>query len=340
MAAPLVSVIVPAYKAAPFLAQLAGSLQAQTFRDFEVLVHDDGSGDDTAKVVAPFLSDVRFRFSQWSRNRGVAAATAELLSRARGELWCHPGADDVLKPDFIERRVAAMENHPNAVIVHGPGEVIDEHGRPASPLPLPTAIPEVLNAERGLRILLQHNIINTPSVLVRTSATRLVLSRFNENWQYAQDWFLWILHLGLGGSLVWDRAMLHQYRVHSQSLTHHPGRAAIREAEVRLVPMAALSAAAHLSVSASECWAQFRDSLYAMWLRRAWKLRRQNLLDENWMRIATKAFYGQALDRSLTSELMRHICSILSVTVAERRARRRTRFPVSGLAAVEDPIFQ
>jgi glycosyltransferase involved in cell wall biosynthesis len=86
-ASPLVSILVPAYNAATYLPQLCRSLQAQTFRDFEVLIFDDGSTDNTAEVFSPFAQDPRFQLAGWKQNRGgrrMAARFSGTAARVAG----------------------------------------------------------------------------------------------------------------------------------------------------------------------------------------------------------------------------------------------------------------
>src|SRR5262245_9946572 len=198
---PLVSIIVPSFNAAPFLGPLCRSLQAQTFGDFEVLIGDDASTDATRESVAVFLKDDRFRYWRWERNRGVTRSTLFLLGMAKGEFWGYPGADDLYEPRFLEERVAFLQAHPSVGIVHGFPKLIDQAGaaievtRENSPMWfLPWPEKEVLPADQALALLLQHNIINTPSVLIRMAATRSVLAWMNPEWRYAQDWAFWMLH--------------------------------------------------------------------------------------------------------------------------------------------------
>ena len=69
--APLVSILVPAYNAARYLPGLCQSIQAQTYPHYEVIIGNDGSNDDTASVLAPFLQDNRFQLLRWQPNRGL-----------------------------------------------------------------------------------------------------------------------------------------------------------------------------------------------------------------------------------------------------------------------------
>ena len=338
---PLVSILIPAYNAAPYLRELCFSIQAQTYPHFEVLIGDDGSTDNTRDAVTCFLPDRRFRFLRWDKNRGVHAATNALFAGARGQYWCYPGADDLLAPTFLEQRLELMERNPHAVIAHGPPEVIDETGRALPNVSLQPDSPVELPADRALRVILQHNIINTPSVMVRSHLTHRILPFFQGDWRYAQDWFLWILHLSTGCDLLWDSRPLHKYRIHRASLTHHPAKTAVRQAEIRLVPLCALSTAARFSLGAACCWLQWKAALYCLWLRRALRLRARRELQDEWRQVGLTAYYGgSARPSSLLAQVVGHSLGILQAAAKESRARKQQTFAVSGLAQINDPIFR
>ena len=76
--------------------------------------------------------------------------------------------------------------------------------------------------------------------------TRQVLPLFSGNWVYAPDWFFWILHAATGCDLLWDAPVQLKYRIHSESLTLLPAKAAARHAEVALAPLCALAAGSPL----------------------------------------------------------------------------------------------
>jgi glycosyltransferase involved in cell wall biosynthesis len=336
---PLVSVIVPSYNAAPFLNELLGSLQEQAYRHFEALVLDDGSQDNTQQVFDAYRSDARFQFFQWFPNRGVTAATCDLLRRMQGTFWCYPGADDVLHSDFLRKRVAALEANPRAVIVHGPPQLIDAGGNDIAGRLAPEPMPSRLGDERALRVLLEHNIINTPSVLVRASVTKQLLPLLERGWRYAQDWYFWLLHLTDGAELLWDSERLHKYRVHTGSLMNDPAKIAVREAETRLVPLCGLSAAAELSATAAKLWDQWGRVLYCLWLRRAFRLFIAAQLNCEWVNIGAAAYHNQSVKRSLFSELMHYAPGVIANNFRENKARARTSFNVSGLAQIADSLF-
>lgn len=351
--APLVSIVVPSFNTAKFLPTLCQSIQAQTFGNFEVLIGDDGSTDETSRAVGPFLADKRFQYFRWEANRGVNHATVMLLSRARGQFWAYPGADDALQADFLERRLALMQACPHVGMIHGPPLLIDEVGRPISsgvehfPI-VRTGLSdkrvsgaEIVRANSALEILLQHNIVNTPSVMVRMEATRSIHVHLLTDWRYAQDWSFWILHAASGWDLAFDDRPVNQYRILSSSLSNDPLKAALRRAEIRLVPLCALSQAAAYSHAAAQLWLRWRRNLYALWLRRACMLARTGSLKDNWLQLGAAAFYGRTCNRvSLAVEIARHACSIVVSSAKESATRRQQAFAVSGLAQLDHPVFR
>jgi len=102
--APLVSVLIPAWDAEPWLADAIESALAQTHPRLEVVVVDDGSSDGTSRVLSGFGERIR---SERTLHRGAGAARARLLELAHGEWLQYLDADDLLLPDKIERQLAA-----------------------------------------------------------------------------------------------------------------------------------------------------------------------------------------------------------------------------------------
>lgn len=342
---PLISIIVPFYNAARYLWVLCESIQKQSFADFEVLMLDDGSTDSSFDVMNRFGGDPRFRVERMDQNRGAAACNAQLLRSARGEYWANPGADDLIDPNFLARRIAALEAHPSVSLIHGRARLIDQNGGPApdehgrfEPF---LQIPPVAGGKRLLELLLMHNVINNPSVLVRMEPTRRILQKFEERWQYAYDWFLWLLLASLDTEFLYDNERLNSYRIHPESLTCAPAKAARRAIEIRLVPLAALSAGQENSAVAKCAWNRWRVPLYIRWLRRAAQLRIRNQLGDEWVQIAMKAFYGETYKPSnLANEIIKYAGSIAVASYRDRNARQRIKFPAAGLVEVSDPAFR
>ena len=112
--APIVSVIIPAYNAETFITECLDTVFAQTLTDFEVIVVDDGSADDTVKVLESDPRNVRV-FTQ--PNSGQGAARNRGFSEARGRYIALLDADDLWCPDFLRRTVDFLEEHSDAIAV-------------------------------------------------------------------------------------------------------------------------------------------------------------------------------------------------------------------------------
>lgn len=114
---PLVSIIVPAYNAEPFIDEAVKSVFHQTYANWELIIVNDGSTDGT-RVDIDKLADPRIRIIH-QKNMGVSAARNVGLSMAKGELITFLDADDVLTDDSIERRVDYLKSHPDVDVVDG-----------------------------------------------------------------------------------------------------------------------------------------------------------------------------------------------------------------------------
>ena len=102
---PTLSVIVPCYNQAQFLPEALASVQAQTYQDWECIIINDGSPDNTADVAQEWVKkDLRFRYIE-KPNGGISSARNEAISAARGELVLPLDADDLIAPSFLDKAV-------------------------------------------------------------------------------------------------------------------------------------------------------------------------------------------------------------------------------------------
>ena len=115
---PRVSVLVPAYDQAHFIARALASLQAQTLDAWEAVIVDDGSRDATAAVVAPFLEDARIRYLPLAANEGLGRALNVALDATTAPLVAYLPADDVLYPRHLQSLAAALAAAPDAVLAY------------------------------------------------------------------------------------------------------------------------------------------------------------------------------------------------------------------------------
>ena len=122
--------IVPAFNAAAYLRQTLCSVLAQTYREFEVIIVDDGSSDATAKIVEEFAArDARFQLVRQG-NEGVGAARNTAIRKARGKYIAPLDADDLWCPEKLETQIACMEQFGAATgLVYCSSTLIDEKGK-------------------------------------------------------------------------------------------------------------------------------------------------------------------------------------------------------------------
>lgn len=193
---PLVTVIVPSFNYGRFIAQTLKSVQQQTFRNFECVVVDDGSTDDTRSVVAETVGeDSRFRYV-YQENVGMSAARNRGLREASGEYIQFLDSDDLLEKRKLELQVSFLEEHPQVDFVYG------------NALFFPSDEPEkrfhamdggdksrIRKVSGGsselLRALLVDNIFVICSPLLRKKlADRL--GYFDEKMRTLEDWEYWL----------------------------------------------------------------------------------------------------------------------------------------------------
>ena len=139
---PVFSVIVANYNNGRFLPDLMRSMQAQTMSDWELVIADDASTDDSESFITPFLSDERIVWVRHSENRGAAAAFRTAMDHSHAEVIGMLGADDALAPEALEKMLDAHRLHPDASMINSACQWCDEslnviekyrHYRPLAP---------------------------------------------------------------------------------------------------------------------------------------------------------------------------------------------------------------
>ena len=111
---PKVSVVIPTYNSARFIVETLESVFAQTYRDYEVIVVDDGSTDNTKEVLKPYMSRIRYIYKE---NGGPASARNVGIKNARGEYIAFLDSDDLWLPEKLEKQIRYFEEHPEIGMV-------------------------------------------------------------------------------------------------------------------------------------------------------------------------------------------------------------------------------
>ena len=178
---PLVSVVIPCYNQAQFVAEAVQSAVARTAR-VEVIVVDDGSTDQTAAVVRE-LRDVRLIAQS---NHGLAAARNRGLRAAGGDFVIFLDADDRLLPGAIDAGLRALAAHPESVMAYGRCVMMGADGR-LWPTP---EVPSVRSGHHAA--LLQTNLIWTPAMAIFRRPAVAALGGFREGFDGSADYDLYL----------------------------------------------------------------------------------------------------------------------------------------------------
>lgn len=217
---PKVSVIIPTYNSAQFVGQAVASVYGQTYSDFELIVVDDGSTDDTWHVLEPYRERMRYLYQP---NMGESVARNRGIQESHGEYIAFLDADDLWLPSKLAKQIALMDQHPSAVLVYSPsywintaGDRIFHHGSYI----VGTGTPGLADVFPQLAM---GDMMASPScVVVRSSYLRRGQA-FDPRIRHSEDWDLW-LRLSLQGPFLFVPEPLACYRI------HHPKRRLATEA--------------------------------------------------------------------------------------------------------------
>lgn len=128
---PAISIILPAYNAAAFVVKAVNSILQQTYRDFELIIINDGSTDATEALIQPLLVDQRIRYIS-RENKGLIATLNEGIALARADYIARMDADDIAMPERLAKQLAFLMSQPNIAVVGSAYLVINEQGLPIS----------------------------------------------------------------------------------------------------------------------------------------------------------------------------------------------------------------
>lgn len=201
---PRVSVIIPARNAGSYIYNSLSSILKQSFSNFELIVVDDGSIDNTSEIVLNLSIDKRVRLFKNPDGGNMSSALNLGISHSCGEYLVRMDADDVALPNRLKTQVDFMDNNPDIVAA---GSYVRTFGVGISRVwRFPTAPAEV-DAE-----LLFRNPIAHPSTIIRKDAIRRV-NGYDTDFQYCQDYALWGRLINIG-NITNIPSILLKYRRH------------------------------------------------------------------------------------------------------------------------------
>ncbi|MGB5963087.1 MAG: glycosyltransferase family A protein [Coleofasciculaceae cyanobacterium] len=181
---PKVTVVIPAYNAMRYLPETMETALAQTFTDFEVLVVNDGSTDNTAEWVSQ-VTDPRVRIVS-QENKGLAGARNTGIAHAKGEYIAYLDADDLWEPTKLEKQVRCLDENPEVGLVYTWTALADQYGKSTGRVISSHAEGNVWHE------LIEFNMVccgSTP--LIRRSCFDVV-GLFSPDVSPSDDWDMWL----------------------------------------------------------------------------------------------------------------------------------------------------
>ena len=215
----MVTFIVPCHRLAHLLPECVKSILSQSYRDFEILIMDDASPDDTPGVARSF-GDPRVRHVRHPQNLGHLANYNAGLRLAQGRyVWLISADDRLHDPGALARAMAQFDKHPDLSYVFSPAGALKD-GRTDGVVPFSWKQPDVrvLDGRAFLTsTLLQRNVIPSPSCIARTACYDHA-GGFSPDMPYAGDWYLWC-RFACEGRVAFLPDPLADYRLHEGSMT-------------------------------------------------------------------------------------------------------------------------
>ncbi|MDE2222744.1 MAG: glycosyltransferase family 2 protein [Candidatus Omnitrophica bacterium] len=219
---PTVSVIIPAYNAAAFIAQTIESVLAQTYKNIEVIAVDDGSTDNTRQVTAQYKS-VRYIYK---KNGGPASARNTGIETSKGDYLAFLDADDIWEREKISRQIDCFKNNPALGLVYTAVNVIDEQGNFVRPKFSGNLSGRAFNG------LFRKNHLTASAVMIKKSCL-VDAGKFDEDLEIisVEDYDLWLRVTALY-EIACVNEPLTKYRLLDNSVSKNIARSYLGELKV------------------------------------------------------------------------------------------------------------
>lgn len=220
---PLVSVIIPSYNYAAYLPDALNSILRQTYLNWEVIVVDDGSKDDTAAVVQQYISqDARIRY-QYQRNAGLSAARNTGIRLAKGEYIQLLDADDYIASTKLELQVQTLNEQPDVALVFGDTFLFQHSTSREEHQYRPFHLQKAPMSGQGTSLALYmayDNIFLVGTPLLRKELVNRI-GKYNEQLLSLEDWHFWFRGVLTGARYVYDNQIGTEFyvRTHGNNMS-------------------------------------------------------------------------------------------------------------------------
>ncbi|RYL89859.1 glycosyltransferase family 2 protein [Sporolactobacillus sp. THM7-4] len=220
---PEISVIIPTYNRQDFITHAIDSILSQDYKNFEILIVDDGSTDLTKEVITKYGQRVRYLYQ---KNLGPSAARNLGIRHARGKYIAFCDSDDRFLPQKLKRQIDFLKKHPEYRFLYTWYLQVNQNGEIDQ-----IRKPSHCKSREHLQYCLFNRkfTIRTSTVLVKKNCFKKA-GLFNEKFWYSQDWDMWLRLAAFykGGCL---REPLAEYWIHNENRSSHGVR--IHHPEIR-----------------------------------------------------------------------------------------------------------
>ncbi len=208
---PKVSVVIPVFNVSIYIKQSLKSILNQTYKNFEVLIIDDGSTDSTLKIVKTF-KDKRIKILKNNKNSGLVVSINKGIETARGEYIARFDGDDISDIFRIKKQVKFLDENPEYIVIGTQAQDIDQNGQHIGQ----TLVPETDQQIR--RVKYKKNFMIHPTVMMRTDIVKKVGGYRKFFKGGAEEYDLW-LRLLRHGKFYNIPEKLIQKRIHASAFT-------------------------------------------------------------------------------------------------------------------------
>jgi glycosyltransferase involved in cell wall biosynthesis len=213
MSTPVISVILPAYNCEAFIHKAISSVLIQSFTDFELIIINDGSTDNSESIISSF-TDPRIVYQKNDGNRGLIFTLNRAIDLARGKYIARMDADDICLPERLEKQKNYLDQHENITAVAATVDFINELGEKTGVWYLDriTVTPEQIK-----KVMPSENCIAHPTVMIRSEILKKL--KYKSYQKNMEDYDLWLRMLNRGYLIGKINESLLLYRAHAASVT-------------------------------------------------------------------------------------------------------------------------
>lgn len=209
---PLVSINIATYNRAKYITEAINSVLNQSFQNWELIIVDDGSTDETEKIINPYLADLRIRYFKNETNKNISYTRNRALTESKGKFIAILDSDDKwLDPDKLAKQISFLDKYPDHNLVGSGIVIIDDEGKKIK------EEKKLLTAEEIKQGILFRNPITHSSVLYLREVV-LSLGSYDLDLNGIEDYDLW-LRLGQVGKLANLSDCSTGYRKHNSNIS-------------------------------------------------------------------------------------------------------------------------